>query len=56
MNQAYDSNRKQPIFERKQLGDMSERELLERLFEMTCPSCDKEMIQQAAVETAEDKD
>lgn len=56
MNETYDSTRNQPAFERKQLSDMSERELLERLFEMTCPSCDKEMIRQAAVEASEESD
>lgn len=56
MNETYDGSQRQPAFERRRLNDMSERELLERLFEMTCPSCDKEMIRQAAQESAEDQD
>lgn len=30
------------------LRGLSERELLEKLFEMTCPSCDKEQVRKAA--------
>ena len=56
MNETYGSEQKKPAFERRRMNDLSERELLERLFEMTCPSCDKDMIRQAAMESAEDQE
>jgi hypothetical protein len=48
-----DSIEEQPMAERGNVEDMSELELLERLFEMTCPSCDQDAVRQAAVEMAE---
>lgn len=33
---------------RDDLAGLNERELLERLLEMTCPSCDEQDIRQAA--------
>lgn len=56
VNEIYESRRSQPAFEPRRTEDMSEIELLERLFEMTCPSCDREMIRQAAEDVAENLD
>jgi len=48
-----DSMEEQPMAERGNLEDLSELELLERLFEVTCPSCDQDTVRQAAVEMVE---
>lgn len=48
-----DSMEDMPMAERGNLEEMSELELLERLFEVTCPSCDQDAVRQAAVEMAE---
>ena len=52
MEEMYD-DRHESMGEPTPVGDMSEFELLERLFEVTCPSCDQAAIRQAAEDMVE---